>query len=156
MFPIPAERTRQPQWLMDSIQPHWYKDYNKNNALSVNGEPICFYRLAVSMTLEIFKIEKSQPDSFNLYLNFEANKHSIGIPKRDNHKIAELKLNQSVRYRVNGKSDYKQRTFSEYDYIIEYTGRAEKIVFKDWNKIAITKRVTDKEYKLVDERKILK
>ena len=112
-----------------------------------------------SLTFEIFRIEKKDPDSFNLYLDYSGNQFSIGIPGRDDHKIAAIKLNQPVRYRVNGKSDFtmsgrKQRTFAEYDYLIEYVGQADKIVLKDQDKIETIK--IKPNYKLVDERKILK
>lgn len=137
----------------------WYKDRNKNYVLGVNAESVCFARPAKSLTFEIFRIEKNEPGIFSLYLNYAGNQFAIGIPERDDHKIATIKLNQPVRYRVNGKSDFtmsgrKQRTFAEYDYLIEYVGQAEKIVFKELNKLEILK--IKPGYKLVDERKILK
>ena len=147
--------------LEGSHQPRWFKDIKKNHVLLVNEQAICFYRLSGSLTFEIFRIEKKQPDTFNLYLNYSGNQFAIGVPGRDDHKIAEIKLNKPVRYRLNGKSDFtmtgrKQRTFAEYDYLIEYSGQADKIVFKDLKKIETIKIKPNKEYKLVDERKILK
>lgn len=50
----------------------------------------------------------------------------------------------------------KQRTFVEYDYLIEYLGQAEELQFKPLSKVEITKSVPTDQYKLVDERKILK
>ena len=143
-----------------SHRPRWFKDIKKNRVLLVNDEAICYYRLSRSLTFEIFRIEKKLPDSFNLYLNYSENPLAIGVPERDDHKIAEIKLNKPVRYKLNGKSDFtmtgrKQRTFVEYDYLIEFVGQADKIVFKDWNKME-TSKIKPKEYKLVDERKILK
>jgi len=140
--------------------PRWHMDTKKKHMLYVRDEIICYYNLAASMDFEIFRIEKKQPDSFNLYLNYTGNRFAIGIPERDDHKIAGLKPGKAVRYRLNGKSDFtmsgrKQRTFAEYDYIIEYPGQADKIVFKDPDKIKMSK-TPNKEYKLVDERKILK
>ena len=148
--PVPGE---------GSVPPEWNKDSNKNYVLRVNGEPVCLYRLARSLTFEIFRIEKKDPDAFNLYLDYSGNQFSIGIPGRDDHKIAAIKLNQPVRYRVNGKSDFtmsgrKQRTFAEYDYLIEYVGQADKIVLKEPGKMETIK--IKPNYKLVDERKILK
>ncbi len=143
-----------------SHRPRWFKDIKKNHVLLVKDEAICYYRLSRTLTFEIFRIEKKLPDCFNLYLNYSENPLAIGVPERDDHKIAEIKLNKPVRYKLNGKSDFtmtgrKQRTFAEYDYLIEYVGQADKIVFKDWNKME-TSKIKPKEYKLVDERKILK
>ena len=148
---MPLEKTQQHRW---------FKDFNKNHVLLVKDQVLCYYKLSHSLTFEIFRIEKKQPDTFNLYLNYTGNKFAIGIPERNDHKIAGIKLNKPVRYKFNGKSDFtmtgrKQRTFAEYDYLIEYAGQADKIVFKDWNKIE-TSKIKPKEYKLVDERKILK
>ncbi len=152
LFAMPLEK---------SHQPRWFKDIKKNHVLLVKDQAICFYRLSRSLTFEIFRIEKKQPDTFDLSLNYSENKFAIGIPERDDHKIAEIKLNKPVRYKLNGKSDFtmtgrKQRTFAEYDYLIEYLGQANKIVFKDLKKIETIKNEPNKEYKLVDERKILK
>lgn len=146
--------------LRSKEQPRWFKDYYKSHVLFANEKPICFYKLAKSLTFEIFKIEKKHLDSFDLSLNYSAHSMSIGVPERDNHKIAEVTLNKPVRYRLNGKSDSSgssgaQRTYAEYDYLIEYVGQANKIVFKELSKIETVKNIP-KEYKMVDERKILK
>ena len=141
--------------------PSWFKNSRKNDVLSANRQLICFNRLLRKGTCEIFKIEKNESGTFDLHLNYSANEFHIGIPKRDDHKIAELKLGKPIRYKVNGKSDFtmtgrKQRTFVEYDYIFEYLGQADKMEFRDLNKIGKTKSIPTDNYKLVDERKILK
>ena len=151
-FAMPLEKTRQHRW---------FRDFNKNHVLLVKDQAICYYRLSHSLTFEIFRIEKKQPDAFNLYLNYTGNKFAIGIPERNDHKIAEITLNKPVRYKLNGKSDFtmtgrKQRTFAEYDYLIEYVGQANKIVYKDFKKIETIRNKPNREYKFVDERKILK
>ena len=141
--------------------PSWFKDGRKSYVLSTNRQLTCFKRLSRLGTFEIFKIGRNNSGTFDLHLNYSANEFHIGIPKRDDHKIAELKLNKPIRYKVNGKSDFtmtgrKQRTFVEYDYIFEYLGQADKIEFRDLNKIGKTKTIPTDNYKLVDERKILK
>ncbi len=141
-------------------QPRWFVDNNKNHILLVNEEAICYCKHSTSLTFDIFKMLSEQPGIFNLQLNYSDNQLAIGIPERDNHKIAELKINKPVRYKLNGKSDFtmtgrKQRTFVEYDYLIEYLGQADKVVFKDWKSMK-TNKIKPKQYKLVDERKILK
>jgi len=141
--------------------PSWFIDSRKNYVLAANRQLICFNQLLRKEAFEIFRIGKNESGTFDLYLNYSSNEFHIGIPKRDDHKIAELKLNQPIRYKVNGKSDFtmtgrKQRTFIEYDYIFEYLGKADRMEFKDLNKIEMIKSMPDNKYKLVDERKILK
>jgi len=141
--------------------PSGFNDSRKSYALSTNRQLICFNLLSRLVTFEIFKIGKNKSGTFDLHLNYSANEFHIGIPKRDDHKLAELKLHKPIRYKVNGKSDFtmtgrKQRTFIEYDYIFEYLGQADKMEFKDLNKIEKTKSIPYDNYKLVDERKILK
>ena len=75
-----------------SHRPRWFKDIKKNHVLVVKDQAICFYRLSKSLTFEIFKIEKKQPDTFDLSLNYTENKFAIGIPERDDHKIAEIAI----------------------------------------------------------------
>lgn len=138
-----------------------FKGSKKSHILSANRQLICFNRPSRLWTFEIFKIKENKSNNFDLSLNYSANESYIGIPKRDDHKIAELKLHRPIRYRLNGKSDFtmtgrKQRTFLEYDYIFEYLGQADKIEYKDLNKIEKTKTIPTDIYKLVDERKLLK
>jgi len=144
----------------EKYQPHWHKDTNKRHQLYVNEESICFYKVAASLHVELFTIQKKQPGSFNLFLDYSSFRLSIGVPERNDHKIAEIKMGQPIRYRLNGKSDFtmsgrKERSFVEYDFIFVYLGQAGSIVFQDPKQLEITKSPT-KEYKLVDERKILK
>jgi hypothetical protein len=114
-----------------------------------------------SKAFEIFKLEKNSENNFNLYLEYTANKSSIGLPDRNNHRIAELRLHQPIRYRINGKADFtltgrKQRTFNEFDYIIEFLGHAEKIEFIELNPLHNSKTIPNANCKIINERKILK
>ena len=141
--------------------PDWFKNSRKSYVLSTNRQLICFNALLRLWAFEIFRIKKNKSGSFNIHLSYSANEFHIGIPKRDDHKIAELKLHKPIRYKVNGKSDFamtgrKQRTFVEYDYIFEYLGQADKIEFRDLSKIEKTKIIPTNNYKLIDERKVLK
>jgi hypothetical protein len=143
----------------EKYQFKWFKDSNKRHQLFINHESICFYKLAAALHFEVFTIQKKQ-DGFELFLNYTSFQLSIGTPERVNHKIAEIKPGQPVRYRLNGKSDFslsgrRERTFAEYDFIFVYAGQADSIVFKDPKQLQIIK-VPPGEYKLVDERKILK
>ncbi|MGB0177659.1 MAG: hypothetical protein ACPF9D_10865, partial [Owenweeksia sp.] len=126
---------------------------------TINRKLVCFQRPVVPRTFDIFKIGRNQSGGFDLHLEYSAHKFHIGIPERSDHKIAELKPGQVVRYRINGKSDFtltsrKQRTFMEYDYFFEYSGKARKIGFRELHTFQGT--ITPVRIKLVDERKILK
>ena len=112
-------------------------------------------------TFEIFKISKNQPDRFDFFLDYIANSTLLGIPKRENHKIFELRKEKPIRYKINGKSDFtagfrrKQRTFYELDYIFEYKGQVEKIEFLNLDEVKKTKEIPLSNCKLINERKLL-
>lgn len=118
-------------------------------------------QLSTPKSFELFKICKSGNDTFELFLDYASNAMIIGMPERENHKIGELKKNQPLRYKINGKADFtltgrKQRTFCEFDYIFEWIGQVDKIGFQELNKLKKTKKIPLAECKLIDERKILK
>ena len=118
-------------------------------------------QLSAPKPFELFKICKSGTDTFELFIDYIANAMIIGMPERENHKIGELKKNQPIRYKINGKSDFtltgrKQRTFCEFDYIFEWIGQVDKIEFPERNKLKKCKKIPLTECKLIDERKILK
>jgi hypothetical protein len=153
--PFSAETSR--KW---TRAPHWHVDTHKKYMLYVNDQIIGGYKQAGSLNLGFLKIEKEQAGSFNLHLHYSRHPMEIGVPERDDHMFANVKTGKAVRYRLNGKSDFtmsgrKARGFAEFDFIIEYSGQAEKVVFEQPAKIETVKKPT-KEYKLVDERKILK
>ncbi len=110
-----------------------------------------------SRDFEIFKFIKNENGIMEIWLNYA---NSIGLPKRENHKIAELRLGKPIWYKINGKHDFtmtgrKQRSFAEFDYSIEFVGTAEAIEYKELNKIEIIKTIPAVDCKLIDERKIL-
>ncbi len=120
--------------------------------------PCIFKQLNTPKSFEIFRIKRSD-DVYELFLDYTSNALRIGIPKRDNHKICELKPSKPVRYKINGKSDFtmsgrKERSFCEFDYIIEWEGKAERIEFCALNRIKKTKTV--QECIFIDERKNLR
>ncbi len=125
----------------------------------VHQKPVCYYRQANTLSFEIFKLIKKEPGRFSLHLNYSENELNIGIPTRNNHKIAAIKQQQVIQYRINGKSDFtltgrKARTFIELDYLVEYKGQADTITFTEtispFN--SLSKSIF---YKLIDERKRL-
>lgn len=110
--------------------------------------------IVVRKTLNVFEISLANMD---LYLRYHW--YYVGIPKRDNFKLCELKLNQPVEILINGKRDYsacsrRQRSFIEQSHIVEYLG-----TFKECYELQSIEPVIKKipqQRKLVDLRKIVK
>lgn len=143
--------------LDNSIFPDWFKNSRKEYIDSTNLQLKGFSILSKPWIFEIFEFKKTNVDSIEVWLKYS---DTIGIPKRENHKIAELKIGKPIRFKINGKDDFtmsgrKQRTFSEFDYILEYLGTADKIEYKELNKIETTKTIPVANCKVIDERKIL-
>jgi hypothetical protein len=138
-----------------SVFPPYYSPMFKDRLFYLNPQFYSFNCPAKNAAFEIFRMVKKEEGGFDLFLDYSRHT-SIGIPKRADHKIAELKLNTPIRYRINGKSDYKQRTFNEYDYLIVYLGQAEKVEFRPLNEIGTMKELPLANCKQVDERKVLK
>lgn len=137
--------------------PEWFKNSRKEYLNSVNLQLKGFSIHSKPWTFELFNFRKTENDSIEVWLKYS---DTIGLPKRENHKIAELKVGKPIRFKINGKEDFtmtgrKQRTFTEFDYILEYTGTADKIVYKELNKIETTKTIPEADCKVIDERKIL-
>ncbi|MCF8232766.1 MAG: hypothetical protein K9J27_11310 [Bacteroidales bacterium] len=142
----------------DSSQfPEWFKNSRKEYLNTVNLHLKGFSIHSKPWTFEIFDMRKTHNDSIEVWLKYS---DTIGIPKRENHKIAELKVGKPIRFKINGKADFtltgrKQRTFSEFDYILEYIGTGDKIEYKELNKIETSKTIPVTDCKVIDERKIL-
>lgn len=110
---------------------------------------------------ELFKVKKTDHGTYTIELDYAAHSGIIGIPKRENHKVFDMKLSQVMRYKLNGKSDFtltsgKERTFHEFDFMIEWTGTAKNIEILD--KIGAVESIdaATRDLKVIDERKILR
>jgi hypothetical protein len=80
---------------------------------------------------EIFKIKQEQ--EIELHLNWDI--WTVGEPERFNFKIADLKINQPIQVKIDGKRDFsltgrRKRTFIENNFIIEYKGIFEQVVLQ--------------------------
>jgi hypothetical protein len=144
--------------LINSGLPNWYIEQRQKYFSSENPNHFIFQQINSFKDFEIFSISKNTESYFELSLSY--NHFSIGEPKRENHKICNLKLNSPIRYRINGKSDFtmsggKERTYYEYDYIIEFVGSVKKVEFLELNKIKVQKEIPLENCKLIDERKVL-
>lgn len=109
---------------------------------------------------EIFSIEKTNEGEFELMLKYNTNKSYIGEPSRNDHKLCTLKRGEPVQVSINGKTDFslsgrRERTYTEYEYIIEYLGDVSKVDFIAPNKIEIARKIPNKFAKVIDFRKVL-
>lgn len=134
-------------------------EHHYSHILASNPQVASFSRPPKPRLFEIFKIERNENGGFDIDLNYSANRYYIGLPEREDHRIAVLYKDKPIRFKINGKADFtlssrKQRTFYEYDFILEHLGQADSIVYKDLNQIERTKAVPT-EPKLVDERRML-
>lgn len=109
---------------------------------------------------EIFSIEKTNAGEFELMLKYDTNKSYIGEPSRNDHKLCTLKRGEPVQVSINGKTDFslsgrRERTYTEYEYIIEYLGDVSKVDFMAPNKIETVRKIPTKFAKVIDLRKVL-
>jgi hypothetical protein len=101
--------------IKDSLAPKFnYMERMENND--------CF-ELTAPRKLGNFKIK--QDEDLELYLDY--NRFFIGIPKRANIKLCNLRLNHPVEIAINGKTDFsltgrRNRDFTDQQYIFEYIG----------------------------------
>jgi hypothetical protein len=134
---------------------------NRSNDMADSGDVFLLNQLNTPKEFEIFRVQKTDKDSYELFIDYNSNAGSIGVPRRENHKICDLQESKPIRFRTNGKSDFtltgrKERTFNEFDYIIVRVGNASGVEFRERNKIHKRKNIPVKEAHLIDERKILK
>lgn len=87
------------------------------------GTPNRCFHFARRNVLDIFELKKGPLIELHLrYDHFE-----VGMPKRNNFKLCELKNKEPVAIKINGKLDHtltvgRARTFKEQHYIFEYLG----------------------------------
>ncbi|MEN8121935.1 MAG: hypothetical protein ABFS35_16410 [Bacteroidota bacterium] len=141
--------------------PKDFHEHNTNFLLTNNQLIYAFTQQNSLKSFDIFKLKKSSANSYELFVNYTSNSMTIGSPKREDHKIAELKPTKPIRFKINGKSDFtltgrKQRSFYEFDYVFELYNQIEKIQFLDLNKIQQIKAAPLKRCKIVNERKIFR
>jgi hypothetical protein len=135
--------------------PDWFKKQIEKN----DTELYTFSPQKSRLDFEIFTMTFGKQIELNL--NYIQNSFNIGIPERDNQKICNISKNEPIRFLINGKSDSsmssrKQRTYSEFDYIIEYLGEFNKIQYSPLNKVKVNKQIPTEISKEINMRKILK
>jgi len=105
--------------------------------------------LARTSKFDIFEIKKK--DDIELHLKYGY--FEVGIPRRENFKLGEIKRNKPIEIKINGKTDSsltsrRARVFKEQAYIFDYIG--------DFNKCKILREPYDFTVKQVPaERKVI-
>ncbi len=144
------------QELKKSNLSNWFGKHRADYLLSRNQQIKCFHSLSSRCDFEIFKITKTSKSAFEFTLNYLSNQNSIGLPKREDHKIADLRRGKPFSYRINGKIDgHSQRVFMEYKYVVQSLGEVDSVEFKSLNRIEVDKSLPNEGLKDIDERKIL-
>lgn len=121
--------------------------------------PLYFHKPLRQGAVELFQIEKTGPATFDISLHYSAHAALIGLPRRQDHRIAVLRAGEPVCYRINGKADFslsgrRQRTYTEYHYLFEYLGQARQVEFRPLNKLEASTCLPT-AHTVVDERKML-
>ena len=105
--------------------------------------------LARNNKFDIFEIKKK--DDIELHLKYGY--FEVGIPRRENFKLGEIKRNKPIEIKINGKTDSsltsrRARVYKEQAYIFEYIG--------DFDKCKILREPYDSTVKHVPaERKVI-
>lgn len=126
---------------------------------SIQEECYYFHKEDKKYSFDIFSLSLIEKNVFELHLEYTKNNYKIGIPKRSDIKICNLLRNNSIRFKMNGKHDQtmssgKHRSFSEFDYIFEFSCEIDSIEFVKKDQLANDIMVP--EYtKIIDMRKIL-
>lgn len=100
--------------------------------------------------LDIFELRLK--DELELYLQYGY--FDVGIPKRNNFKLCEVKQKQPVEIKINGKTDHslsqgRDRLFKEQHYVFDYVGDFSSATLLREPFEATSKRVPE-ERKVVD------
>lgn len=136
-------------------------EFDLMNHTGIPERNIMIYGTTNQKSFDIFNVKQKDDANFEIFLNYDKNAVSIGIPKRDNHKISEIKPGAPFRYLINGKSDFsmtgrKQRTYYEYEYIFEGLRPVNRIEYLDEKELLVLKKIERKNCKIIDERKMLR
>lgn len=137
--------------------PYKFKGFNPDVLLARNPENYVFNQPLSSGTFELFHFVKDG-EEFNLHFNSQALSTTSSLKGREDHKIAKLRSGKPVRYAVNTKNDFsltgrRQRSYQEYEYIIELAGIAREMKFIEG--LAVTKKIPKDLHKDINERKLL-
>ena len=127
------------------------EDYEKEENHILNGDIV-----SSVLSWSILKFKKK--DRIEVFLNW--NYWELGNPKREQFKLGDLKENQPLEIKINGKRDFsfasrRERVFLEKNFIITYLGKVEKIDFLSEDKLKKEKLIPV-ERKLVNLLKNIK
>lgn len=123
---------------------------NNNSLITINEE-------VNQWNLSFLQINYNRSDAtFDIHLKPDY----LGDPIREPHRLAILRMGNTLKYCVNGKSDFtltgrKQRTYLEVEYLFNYLGIVSDIQSVKQNQFVNNLSVPTSYTKIVDERKIL-
>jgi hypothetical protein len=100
-------------------------DITFTKVIGSNFGPLYNRCLRTTLSNKIHIFELGAAPEFELHLRYGY--YEIGIPKRSNFKLCNIKKNIHVEIKINGKTDYshssgRERIFKEQRYILEYVG----------------------------------
>ncbi len=164
--------------LNESIEPHAH-DFEQcrmlvmtDTASGSNYRPICDERQQTTESYSlirdfehprnysIFKLTRVGA-TLNLHLNYKDNGSYIGIPRREDFMLAEIRPNQPLRVTINGKYDFsltgrRARTFHLLDYLFVYYGEFSEFKVLPRNALAAPRAFPFSPAKHIDLQKILR
>ncbi len=100
----------------------------------------------------------NKEDRVQYFGPFSINLQNKELFLKDSYKLCVLEIGQSIRIRLNAKSDFtassgKQRTYYESDYIIQFLGEVDSIEFVSDKTLEIQREIPWKTAKAIDLRK---
>lgn len=137
------------------------RDYARQLSLKRDNSVYTFVRfLQHPQPYEIFRLGYGE-QGLELFLDYSHNSYYIGFPKRDDYKIANLRLNYPVRVSLNGKTDTtvsgspRPRTYKVFEYIFIYLGKFQQFQFICQSKLQQLKYIPSSRAKHINLTKIL-
>lgn len=126
-----------------------------NKMVHLINDELLLYRKCPKIELDIFELKLNEKIELHLLYN----QFAIGLPERDSFKLCDIKMNQPIEIKINGKLDFsltsrRERTYIEQQYIIQYFG-----VFNSCEIYKPNSSISDKQFpsnlKSIDLNKVL-
>lgn len=133
-------------------------DYN--SGLNDREQEYFFLQKRSKLGYDIFTLNWAE-DGYEVFLDYTRHAYSIGVPRRADYKIANLKQQMPLRVSINGKHDRlmfgspQARTYSVADYYFILLGAFSEFEFLDDDEVMHLKPIGNIPAKHVDLREIL-
>ncbi len=107
----------------EALATHQFNEY-----LSRREHLVCGHLSSRAFTWNIFRFRKEEKIEVELAWDYG----KLGIPERENFKLAELKLDKPIEVSIDGKHDFsmtgrRQRTFVEHNFVLTYLGEFDQV-----------------------------